>query len=329
MTRPTDSPVELSDELRALAEAARHDGPTPDQLSALAARLGPLLPPTPPDGSAPPSPPASPASPPAAPAGPALSSSAPAPLTTAALSVLSPGAMLVGAALGFAGMGALWLAGPPATTAPPTSLAATTRMVTTQAPRGTSSATVIRRDALPVAPRPTPVSSAASGLPGDRGRPAVVVPPAGEPASDLADAPSPDLAPDSLPDLAPDAPASAIAPSLAAPDQASAIASAPAPDALAPTSPPITTEIALITRAQTALASSPATALALASEHAQTFPRGTYTHEREFIVIEALTRLGRTADARSHARQFRQRYPQSAYLPRLDTMLPDRSRDDP
>jgi hypothetical protein len=74
-------------------------------------------------------------------------------------------------------------------------------------------------------------------------------------------------------------------------------------------------------RARQQLASDPAGALALTDEHARRFSNGTLVPEREVLAIEALARLGRTSEARARLAAFRERYPQSPHLARLDTLV--------
>jgi hypothetical protein len=73
----------------------------------------------------------------------------------------------------------------------------------------------------------------------------------------------------------------------------------------------------VIERARKALASEPRRALALAQEHQRRFPSGALALEREVIVIEALARSGRSAEAKRRALAFESKYPQSIHLPRI------------
>jgi hypothetical protein len=74
-------------------------------------------------------------------------------------------------------------------------------------------------------------------------------------------------------------------------------------------------------RARQQLVSDPGAALALTDEHARRFPSGPLTQEREVLAIEALTRLGRTSDARSRLAAFRDRFPQSPHIARLEALV--------
>ncbi|MBN2193614.1 MAG: hypothetical protein JW751_12425 [Polyangiaceae bacterium] len=63
----------------------------------------------------------------------------------------------------------------------------------------------------------------------------------------------------------------------------------------------IADEAALLERARSALGSSPAIALSLTEEHRSAFPSGQLSAERELVAIDALERLGRSAEARRRA----------------------------
>jgi hypothetical protein len=54
-------------------------------------------------------------------------------------------------------------------------------------------------------------------------------------------------------------------------------------------------------------------ALAVLSQHSSTFPRGQLAETREALAIQALSNLGRSAEARSRAERFRRDYPSSVY----------------
>lgn len=80
-------------------------------------------------------------------------------------------------------------------------------------------------------------------------------------------------------------------------------------------------EFAFIRSAEAALESSPSRALASAEEHARTFPSGQFVQEREVIAVDALTRLGRTDEAKRRANAFLLRFPRTPYLSRLERAL--------
>ena len=91
-------------------------------------------------------------------------------------------------------------------------------------------------------------------------------------------------------------------------------------------SPPSATEAsasegALLLRARRVLASDPAEALELTRQHARQFPTGALIPEREVLAIEALAGLGRTAEARAQLAAFRQQFPASPHLARLQALL--------
>lgn len=82
-------------------------------------------------------------------------------------------------------------------------------------------------------------------------------------------------------------------------------------------------EVRQLERAQDALRSNPAQALALADEHARQFPQGMLAQEREVIAIEALAKMGRTSEARARAARFKTRFPGSSHTRRIDALLGD------
>ena len=83
----------------------------------------------------------------------------------------------------------------------------------------------------------------------------------------------------------------------------------------------IPSEVDLIRRAQAAVASDPTAALRLADEHRRLYPGGGLAQEREVIAIDALTRLGRTTEARARAKRFVAAWPDSTHLARLEKIL--------
>lgn len=83
-------------------------------------------------------------------------------------------------------------------------------------------------------------------------------------------------------------------------------------------------EADLLGTAQAALAGDPGKALNLSEQHARTFPRGVLVQEREVIAIEALTRLGRSADALARAERFLKAYPSSAHRSKIESITGSR-----
>jgi outer membrane protein assembly factor BamD (BamD/ComL family) len=79
--------------------------------------------------------------------------------------------------------------------------------------------------------------------------------------------------------------------------------------------------VKLLERAQDALKTRPDEALALCNEHAKSYPNGMLAQEREVIAIEALVKMGRTAEAKSRADRFRARFPGSSHMRRIDTIV--------
>ena len=80
-------------------------------------------------------------------------------------------------------------------------------------------------------------------------------------------------------------------------------------------------EAKLLNEAHVAMAADPRKAYALANEHAKRYPRGQLAAERELILIQALIRLGRTAEAEARGRALRKSAPSSIYGERLDAIL--------
>lgn len=93
--------------------------------------------------------------------------------------------------------------------------------------------------------------------------------------------------------------------------------------ALAKSAPPPRPEdeVRLLERAQDALKTRPAEALALCDEHARAHPSGMLAQEREVIAIEALVKTGRMAEARARAAKFRARWPGSSHTRRIETLV--------
>lgn len=117
-------------------------------------------------------------------------------------------------------------------------------------------------------------------------------------------------------------PASPASP--AAPAEPIGSSAAGVPEGASGGAPPPSTESesALVQRAQQALASSPASALALANEHLARHPGGRLAQERELIAISALVALGRTGEANARAASFLATFPRSAHRPRVEALAP-------
>ena len=86
---------------------------------------------------------------------------------------------------------------------------------------------------------------------------------------------------------------------------------------------PVDSDIDLLRKANAALSSNPSRALQLASDHARLYPASAMALEREMIRIQALIALGRMSEARAAASSFRSHNPGSAYIRRLDQILPE------
>jgi hypothetical protein len=102
-----------------------------------------------------------------------------------------------------------------------------------------------------------------------------------------------------------------------------AVAPAPSapPAAPAPPADPLAQEAALLERARTALAASPAQALALTEAYAARFPGGMLRIERDLVAIDALRRLGRLDEARARGEAVLARAPGSLYEARIRKLL--------
>jgi len=77
----------------------------------------------------------------------------------------------------------------------------------------------------------------------------------------------------------------------------------------------------LVRRAQDALVSDPARALALADEHAVRYPSGELTQEREVVAVDALSKLGRREEAVLRARALVRRSPRTPYVAHLEKAI--------
>lgn len=84
-----------------------------------------------------------------------------------------------------------------------------------------------------------------------------------------------------------------------------------------PTPPVQASEAELLEQARAALKSAPGRALQRANEHAARFPRGVLVQEREVLAIQALRKLGRSAEADRRAEAFAKAFPGSAFARQL------------
>ena len=82
-------------------------------------------------------------------------------------------------------------------------------------------------------------------------------------------------------------------------------------------------ELGLLTRARGLVGVSPEAALRVVAEHRARFPHGVFEQEREVLAIEALAKLGRTAEARARASEFTVAFPASAHARRIRVLLGD------
>jgi hypothetical protein len=84
-------------------------------------------------------------------------------------------------------------------------------------------------------------------------------------------------------------------------------------------------EIALLEMARARLGASPPAALSALRDHELRFPAGQLRIEREFLIVDALVRLGRRTEAEARARALEQQAPKSLYGERLDRILGTRN----
>jgi hypothetical protein len=120
--------------------------------------------------------------------------------------------------------------------------------------------------------------------------------------------PTPSAAPPAL--EAPPAPSlKRVVPSARLPDTDEA-----APDSLA-------AEANSLEQARRALGADPARALALLNRAEREFPKGKLADERELLVIQALSRLGRSGEARARTAAMLGRSKGGLYQERLERML--------
>jgi hypothetical protein len=84
-------------------------------------------------------------------------------------------------------------------------------------------------------------------------------------------------------------------------------------------------EVAILERARRVIEAKPREALRAVGVHEAKYPEGLFREEREALAIEALQRLGLRDKAVSRFDQFIQRYPFSAYRPRLEPLLRERN----
>jgi hypothetical protein len=95
-------------------------------------------------------------------------------------------------------------------------------------------------------------------------------------------------------------------------------ASTPAKLPAKPTPPAQPSEAELLEQARAAMRADPARALQRANEHAARFPGGVLVQEREVLAIQALRKLGRSAEADRRAQAFAKAFPGSAFARKLN-----------
>lgn len=139
---------------------------------------------------------------------------------------------------------------------------------------------------------------------------------------------SPPRAPTTI--VAPSASGPVAAATPAAPAEAAEAPPTPSAEEIAvpsPRSPSAPTRVdpveeqRLVGLAVAAKSAAPERALAICNEHARRFPAGELTQEREVIAIEALVALDRRAEAVARAARFERKFPGSAHLRRIQTIV--------
>ncbi|MDP2274096.1 MAG: hypothetical protein Q8K32_25360 [Archangium sp.] len=121
--------------------------------------------------------------------------------------------------------------------------------------------------------------------------------------------------------VAPPAPVLVIAPPVVTPPPPRPRA---APPPVVPAPAPVNTgdeELELLQAAMSA--GSPTETLTLVEQHVARFPASSLAQEREVLAVQALSKLGRSADARTRADAFKERWPTSTHLLRLQSLLTD------
>ena len=111
--------------------------------------------------------------------------------------------------------------------------------------------------------------------------------------------------------------------SVEAPTRDAPAASSPrtARDSAAPASSASLDDAGWLQAARRVVISNPSRALALTREHAQRFPHSPLAEERSALRIEALSRVGRSEQARRAFADFERAYPRSPYRHRLQALL--------
>ena len=80
-------------------------------------------------------------------------------------------------------------------------------------------------------------------------------------------------------------------------------------------------EARLLAQARAQLTTDPRATLGACEQHQREFSRGVLSQEREVLAVEALVRLGRTAEAQARVARFRAKFSGSPHLPRLEALV--------
>ncbi len=80
-------------------------------------------------------------------------------------------------------------------------------------------------------------------------------------------------------------------------------------------------EARLLAQARAQLSTDPRATLGACEQHQREFSRGVLSQEREVLAVEALVRLGRSAQAQARVARFRAKFSGSPHLPRLEALV--------
>ncbi len=83
----------------------------------------------------------------------------------------------------------------------------------------------------------------------------------------------------------------------------------------------LSAEMRLLRQARSMLADDTAGALSLLDQHREHYPQGALTEEREACALEALVRLRQMDRAERRYLDFRNNYPGSTFIPRLERLM--------
>jgi hypothetical protein len=94
--------------------------------------------------------------------------------------------------------------------------------------------------------------------------------------------------------------------------------------AVTPSAASLVEELDLVDRARAALETDPATTWRLCEEHARRYPSGQLGSAREALSMRALRKLGRTAEARQHAKTLLNRDPETLHAEEASKLIEEK-----